>query len=421
MRAGSFEAGREAVPAEYRRRSRRHAVSWVFYGSFFAVATGLGPFVIRQLGGTALQCMMANLGQAIPLIFAILWVPFIERHNPVRLTGLLLGLGGAALLFSFFARSARALSLILLGSMLLSTVSRPSLGTALRQVYPQRWRGQLLSLPNAAAILAQALCLMLAGRLLRADPSLYRFVFPAAGVAMVIGGMLFGRMPGGFGSDAAPNGRMVAQIARSVRATLDNRILLVFLLGYFVTTFGSMGYWNVLPLFARDELKLTTEQWGMANGGFMVAMLVSMAFWGRFLDRFGAVLTVVVSWLLQSAIFALVFFVHSWHPFLVLVVVRGLFQGGNMLAFFPVVMELTRSHETTRGMGLHFSLWGVRWTLTALLVAWVVDGQLFPMRYVFVISTVLCLMGIVVMAGVHRGAAGRGEPRPTVPRNGGAA
>ncbi len=391
-----------SVPVEYRRRGYRHTASWAFYGTFSAITLVQGPFVIRQLGGSALQCLLVNYGLAVPLIFAVLWVPFVERRNPARLTGLLLGLGGVLVAFSGLARTTWALALILTAGMALSTVCQPTLGTALSQVYPERWRGKLLSLPNTAYMLAQMVCLAVVGRLLVQDMDLRRWVFPAAGVAMVVGGLLF---RGVRGSRAARGGAAAdasasawAQVAASVRATFRNKALLAFLMGYFITTCGSVAYVNALPLFARDNLHLTTEQWGYASAAFTLAMLVSIYFWGLFLDRFGAALTVVLSWLLQCGIFALVAFVRSWPLFFALVAARGLFQAGNFLAFFPLVMHFTESSETTRGMGLHFSLWGVRWTLMVTAVVCVIDRGLFPIRYIFLAGVLLVALGTVVMA-----------------------
>jgi len=390
------------VPAEYRRRGYRHTASWAFYGTFYAVALVQGPFVIRQLGGSALQSLLVNYGLAVPLIFAVLWVPFIERRNPVRLTGLLLGLGGVLVAFSWLARSTWSLALILTAGMALSTISRPTLGTALSQIYPERWRGQLLSLPNTVSMLARMVCLAVAGRLLAQDIELYRWVFPVAGVAMVAGGLLFRGVGGSRGARSTASAdapvSIRAQVAMSLRATFRNKFLLAFLIGYFITTCGSVAYANALPIFARDDLRLTTEQWGYASAAFTLAMLLSFYFWGLFLDRFGAALTVVLSWLLQCGIFALMAFVESWPPFFALVAVRGLFQAGNFLAFFPLVMHFTESSEMTRGMGLHFSLWGIRWTLVVTAVVWVIDRELFAIRHIFLGGVLLVALGSVVMA-----------------------
>ena len=331
-------------------------------------------------------------------------MPFLAKRNPVRLTGLLLGLGGLLVMFSGLAWSTWSLALVLAGGMALGAISQPALGTALAQVYPTRWRGKLLALPNTAAMLARVLCLVLVGRLLRQDIGLYRWVFPAAGVCMIVSGALFRGVRGSRGVRSDTEGQAGfsawAQVMAALRATFRNKRLLVFLIGYFITTCGSVAYANVLPLFARDQLQLTTAQWGYARAGFMAAMLVSFTFWGIFLDRFGAALTVVLSWTLQCAVFAPMFFVKSWPVFFFLVAARGLFQAGNMLAFFPLVMHFTDPSETARGMALHFSLWGLRWILMASAVVCIVDRGLFPMRYVFLFTVVLVVVGLVIMTWV---------------------
>jgi MFS family permease len=407
MATDSSDPGRHerGVPREFRLRGYRHTVSWVFYGAWLAVIVDLGPFVIRELGGTASQALIVNLGRALPLIFAVLWVPFVERRNPVRITGLLLGLGGLLLVASGFAGSVASLSTILLASMLLTTVSQPTFGTALQQVYPERWRGKLLSLPNTAARLAEIVCLILVGNLLRRDITLWRFAFTAAGVSLLIAGLVFRHIRGSRGVRIDPDAPVRPVHGRmwdSLRDTVRNSDLLIFLIGYFITTCGSVAIYNVLPLYASDELAIGADQWSYATAGFMVAMLVSFYAWGLVMDRFGAPLTAIVSWILQCSVFAGLYFADRWPLFFALVSARGFFQAGNVLAFFPVVMYFTEARETSRGMGLHFSLWGIRWALMYLFVSQVVDRHLLPMKAVFPLGTAAGLAGIVVMAWVYR-------------------
>ncbi|MHC4788900.1 MAG: hypothetical protein ACYS8K_06820, partial [Planctomycetota bacterium] len=93
---------------------------------------------------------------------------------------------------------------------------------------------------------------------------------------------------------------------------------------------------------------------------------------------------------------------------------RGVFLSGNLMAFFPIVMHFTSSAETTRGMGLHGSLWGLRWVLMPLIVIVTVDGSLFPLRGLFVISFCLVAVGTATMARVwwlDRRGTGGGGPR----------
>lgn len=394
----------KSVPPEYRKRGYRHTISWVFCGAFFAVVQGQGPFVIRQLGGSALQSLLMNAGQGLPLVLAILWVPLIQRRNPVRLTSFVLGLGGLVMLSSGLARSTWSFSLVLACSLLPTALYRPILGTALQRIYPAQWRGKLLSLPSAADMLCRVLVLVFVGRLLRRDLEAYRVVFPLAGLCMLVGALLFRSIPGSRGdrrARRAPQSRSLRGHALdAVRAALDNKALLVFLIGYSLATCGGVLHGNALPLFAKDEIGLNTAQWGYAIAASLVVTLATFWFWGAFMDRFSAPLTMVICWAALAALTAAVFFVESWPALLAIMTARGLFFSGNLLAFFPIVMHFTRSSETTRGMALHSSLWGIRWVMMPLVVVFVVDGALFPTRYLFLVSFCLIAVGATTMARV---------------------
>ena len=401
-----------SVPQEYRHRGYRHAFSWVFIGAFFAVAWGQGPFVIRSLGGTAVQSLLLNVAQGIPLIPAILWVHFVERRNPARLTGLFLGLGGVVMMFSGLARGTWSFSILLAVSLALVTIYRPLLGATLQQIYPTQWRGKLISLPTTMDMLVRMVCLVVVGGLLRRNLDSYRTIFPLAGLCMVVGALLFRNVRGSRGNPQAGGlpESWRRHVRDSVRGALGNRTLLVFLTGYFFVTCGGVVYGNILPLFARDELLLDPARWGIAGGAFLGVTLLSVWFWGRFLDRFGAPVTMLITWSGMALLMGAVFFVRSWPVFLALVAARGLFMSGNLLAFFPIVMHFTESRDTMRGMGLHSTFWGIRWVTMPTLVMLVVDGRLFPQRYLFLVSLALVLLGLTIMGRVwwrHR----RGHPQ----------
>jgi sugar phosphate permease len=130
--------------------------------------------------------------------------------------------------------------------------------------------------------------------------------------------------------------------------------------------------------------------------------------WGLVIDRYGAPVAVICSWILQCCVFAGLYFADNWPLFFALVSARGFFQAGNVLAFFPMVMHFTEARETSRGMGLNFSLWGIRWALMYVYISLVVDHHLLPMRAVFPIGTAAGLVGIAVMASVCRRPRRRG-------------
>ncbi|MHC4480373.1 MAG: MFS transporter [Planctomycetota bacterium] len=407
-----------SVPGRYRRLSYRHTVSWVFFGAFFAVVWGQGAFVVRRLGGSALQSLLLSVAQGLPMVPAILWVPLVERRNPVRLTAVVLGLGGAILIFSGLASSTWSLSAVLACSLLPATLYRPILGTALQRIYPAQWRGKLLSLPNTADMLARMLVLVFVGWALRRNLAAYRVLFPMAGVCMVVGALLFSSIPGGGAGEAAQAGRarlsVRRHVAKALHGALDNRMLLACLVGYFLCTCGGVLHWNALPLFARDEIHLDTAQWGYASAASLLTTLASFWFWGVFMDRHGAPLTMVLCWIGLGAMMGLVVFVQSWPALFAVVAARGVFLSGNLMAFFPIVMHFTSSAETTRGMGLHGSLWGLRWVLMPLIVIVTVDGSLFLLRGLFVISFCLVAVGTATVARVwwlDRRGTGGGGPR----------
>lgn len=386
---------------EYTARSLTHTVAWAFYGVYCSIIWGLAPFVMRQHGASAVEALAVHAARAVPVLLAVLWLPFVERRNPVRLTGLFLAAGGVMLLFSGLPTSMTVLALVLFAAGVVSNASQPVLGISLEQVYPRALRGKLMSLPNFASMLAQVVCLFTVGFWLQKHPDAYAWAFPAAGASLVAAGIIFRRIRGSRGVRESFEGSALRRLGDSIARTFRNRALFIFLFGYFVATCGAVLAGNVEHLFARDTLALTTEQYAYARAGFMVAALVSFHAWGRFMDRFGAPATMVVAWVLQGAAISLVYFADSALSFTALLTARGLFQSGNIIAFFPIVMHFTDSAETGRGMSLHYLFWGVRWlTMTGLAMA-IVDLELLSDQHdIYLIGGAAVLAGLLVMAHV---------------------
>ena len=251
-------------------------------------------------------------------------------------------------------------------------------------------------------MLVSMVCLLVVGRLLQANINAWRVIFPLSGVAMMVGATFFRHIGGSRGSrlaTARPDS-WFDHVRRSLRDAISNRPLLYTLIGYFFTTGGGVVYSNVLPLYARDHIGLDPEQWGLMCAMNLGAALVFFWFWGRFMDRFGALVTVIITWAGMGLLMGSLFFVHGVAPFFVVVTCYGIFMSGNILAFFPIVMHFTRSAETMRGMGLHSSLWGIRWLTMPGFVIVTVDAHLFPQRYLFLVSLGMVIFGLTIIGSV---------------------
>jgi MFS family permease len=286
---------------------------------------------------------------------------------------------------------------------MLASVFRFALGTALGQIYPVEWRGKLLALPNTIDMLMRMFILAGAGWILRHDLEARRVLFPLAGLCVIAGALVFRKIPGSRGlrrTEGGPDPDPFARrIGRSLRSIRRNRLLVGFLSGYFLATCGGVLFTNTLPLYA-DYIGLDTAQWGYAAATFLLATLISFWAWGIFMDRFGAPLTMLVCWTFMGLLMGAVALVSSWPSFFIVVAVRGIFMSGNLIAFFPIVMHFTDPSETPRGMALHSSLWGIRWVLMPLAVIVVVDGEVLPMRWLFLVTICLVAAGLAVMARI---------------------
>lgn len=312
------------------------------------------------------------------------------------------------LLFLMPLATFPALFVTLVGGLqFVGTISTPAYTTLMRDIYPDRTRGRLLGYVRVAAQAMMFLATLLAGRLLDHTIS-YRYLFPVAGALGLIAAYAFSHvraLP-----EAAPGPPEAAQERLSTLAFVrDTLAILRDNVGYrwFAASVFTYGFGNlmVVPLYALyqvDVLGISNTQIANLANFASLASIAGMFFWGRFLDRRGAPVSVLLSIVLIAAIPLVYLFAHSVSGLFVASALAGFGFAGIELSYLQSILTYAEPGRAAQYQSLHSLLLGIR-GVAAPLVS-------IPLMKAFGYSDVFALaLGIMLVGAVLQWMALRAD------------
>jgi len=346
------------VPADpqYRPTLVRHTVSWLCWGVFAGGVTQQIGFVVRKIGGAPSLVSLTTTGPLFILIFAVLYVPWMERF-PSRpmVAATRMAAAGAFLAAAFLATPWQLAAAAILG-LSVFRIGDTFYGRFLGLLYPPSALGRMQSFPMFACAAATTIVSVLAGWVLRGGEGAYRWVLPAAGAVGALGASLLFAVPMRRREDPRPPGR-VRDAVRDVAADPG------FVAWTLVYSVAGIGYWIAmcsLPVYFASVIGMDYLSNGVAQACFMTAYGLSFFPWGRLLDRIRSLPVMTAGWML---VVAGIVTSAAWGSFgwvLAGQVLFGIGLSGNDIAWFPIILEQARGDKVDRYMGFTMSFCGLR-------------------------------------------------------------
>ena len=394
-------------------RPARHSFRWdTLAGACTGAYMGMTfPFFTRIARGElhASEGMIALMAAApfIGNLLAPLWARQMEGRAKLPFV---LGswVPARCLLFLMPFATFPALFVALVGGLqFVGTISTPAYTTLMRDIYPDRSRGRLLGYVRVAAQAMMFLGTLLAGRLLDHTIS-YRFLFPLAGVLGLVAAYAFSHvraLP-----EAAPGPPDAGENKMSTLAFVrDTLTILRHNVGYrwFAASVFTYGFGNlmVVPLYALyqvDVLKISNTQIANLANFASLASIAGMFFWGRFIDRRGAPISVLLSIVLIAGIPLVYLFTPSVTGLFVASALAGFGFAGIELSYMQSILTYAEPGRAAQYQSLHSLLLGVRGVLAPLIGILLMKSFGYPAA--FWLALVLMIAG-----GFMQGAATRRE------------
>jgi MFS family permease len=350
------------------------------------------PFVGRIARGdlhcTAFQLSLIMAAPFLGNMCSPLWAQTMEGKAKmpfavwswVLARGLMLGMA--------FAYHSWPFVMIVALSAILMTVSSPAYVSIMKDVYPDALRGRLMGYIRVGLQSVALVTALVVGRLL--DHVSFQVIFPLGALAGVAAAWSFSRVPIPPRRGDEPDGPRPT-LYDTLSILRDDRNYRWFAMSVFVYGFGNLLVQPLYTLFQVDVLKITnTQVANMANLQSVCAIL-GYFYWGRFMDRKGALPTVLVSTLLVGGISIVYMLATRVEHLYFAALVGGVANAGIELSYLNAILTFANRKRIAQYQSIHSALLGVRGTIAPFLGP--ILGHWFGLRGTFGISLGLILLG----------------------------
>lgn len=367
--------------------------------------TGLtGPFVAviarDQLHASELEMALLSMSGVAGSLLSLVWARLAQSRGPMRVAVSSWVVGRALFVLAFFAVTHSTFVALIAVINVIAAIGSPAYAAIMREVYPDGDRGRIMGYARVytwcSALAVTAIASWLLG------VASYRVVFPVAGVFGVASALVFGRIPTRVGGDGAEESHV--EFARGSMAILrDDPAYRWFCAGIFTFGFANFLALPIYPIYQVDVLGVRTQWAGVYSITAQLAMLVTISFWGRKVDRSRPERVVAVQAMLWSLI-PLIYCLAS-KPWMLLpaTIVSGSLSGGIELSYLNGVMRFAPRERVAQYQALFAVLTGIRGTIAPYVGAELLRSGVLSMKQIFLLSAGLILVSVVIQyAGMRR-------------------
>ncbi len=250
-----------------KRAFRLHMISQALGAVASGVVLNHDYIAGNGLGASVTQITVLAMIWPVSNLFSVLashWLDSTNSHFRAMLVGACMRLAVGLMLFSSSVNTMLLLLLLYFGS---NSVVIPGMNAAFRHRYRKGNRGILfgwgMSLFNLVSLPAS----ILAGALLDADFSFYRWLFFVEGIFGAGQALFMALMVRGLrNTDTTQSASIREMIAGLKTIFRADREFVLFEAFFMLYGFGFMGIQPAIPFFAREVLHLSYEQYATAKG-----------------------------------------------------------------------------------------------------------------------------------------------------------
>ena len=382
-----------SAPADLRYNFSLDLAGAVLVGVYMAAINTFVPVVARRLGASPFLLSLITAAPAAGNILAVLSAPYLQgrRKMPYMVAAWTMGRG----LFLLMPLVVLPLpfALIVVAHWLIVSLPLPGYVEIMQQIYPDANRGRAMAYVRVGYTACITLVTPLFGRLL--DVWSYQYLFPMVAVFGVLSGLTFGGV------------KYEEAITRARHSLLEPwRILRRdaryrdYSFAFFVYGFGSLLIAPLVPILLVDELHLNYSQVGVLGMVNSVFWMLFYIVWGRTVDRRGGLWTIQVNFVL-SAVISLAFFLarDMWMAALGYLF-TGITVAGVDLGWMNAIMQFARRDQISDYTAVHAGLVGLRGIAAPLMGIALMTVPWIGLRGVFLLSTVLILLGWLLVLNI---------------------
>lgn len=348
--------------------------SGIYQGAIWTFALQLAR---GQLHATKGQMALATAAPAIGYLFATLWARQMEGRSKlpfVTITWLISR--GMFLLTPFLVRGGIGremfVSLIVLTPILFS-VSTPAYTAIMKEIYPDRLRGRLMSLVRVGAAASTLLTARVMGLWQQYHGLDFRWMFFIGGVFGVGTSYAFSRLKipqAQIDSTPPPIGKFLRQ---TFSILIHNKGYRWFTASVFVSGFGNLVANTYYPIYQVDQFHITPTQIATMQNIAGAVSLISLFFWGGFMDRFGSLTTVFIACIVICMTPLCYAFAPSVSWLYLAGAANGIASAGIDIGYLNTTLMFAEQGRAAQYQAVHSTFFGLRGTIAPLLAVPLLD------------------------------------------------
>ncbi|PIE51102.1 hypothetical protein CSA37_01520 [Candidatus Fermentibacteria bacterium] len=347
-----------------------------------AVATGViqnhDYIATNGLGATVTQITLLAMIWPVSNLFSVMVSHFVDssnKHSTAIFIGAAMRLPVALMFFSSNVNMMLILLFVYFGS---NSLVVPGQNAVMRSRYRKGHRGQLFGWSMSILNLFAMPAAMLAGALLDADFTFYRWLFLIEGVMGSGQAVVMGFMARGMKDPIAVARSTLKDFFKSLgQLVKTDREFMLFELFFMAYGFGFMCVQPAIPFFSREVLGLSYGQYAMAKGVLgQMGIVVLGPFLGSKMDklhpfRFTGIVCIILAgfplFLMGSSLFPQIgipLFYVAWLAFAI--GIAGITLSWNMSSMFFAPEARTATYQ-----GLHVTATAIRGFMAPVLGSFV--------------------------------------------------
>ncbi|MGQ9488003.1 MAG: MFS transporter [Armatimonadota bacterium] len=392
------------IPA-YRWDALAGLLGGIYMGAIF-------PFVMRiaraDLHASRLEISLLTAAPFLGSLLAPLWARQMVGRSKMPFCVYSWTFARALFFGMFLVTQAWQFVLLIGMAQIIGSISGPAYTALMKDIYPDEERGRAMGLVRMGAYGALFVVSFIAGHLLDAGVP-FRWVFPAAAMVGIAGAWCFSRVPVRESIATSEQRARLSAVGfwlQTVAILKHNRGFRWFAASVMTYGFGNLVAFTLYPLYQVDRLNITNVQVATLTNVASVSSIVAFAYWGHFMDRYGALWTALVNILIQCLMPIVYFFSGVWWHLVPASVVQGVAGAGIELAYLNVILTLSEEGKEAQYQALHSMLLGMRGTLAPFVAVPILRALGFDAG--FMVCLALMLIGAYTQAVSLRAYRKRG-------------
>ncbi len=324
-----------------------------------------------ELRSTGFQMGLATAAPAAGYLFAILWARQMEGRSKLPFVSLTWAISrGLFMLTPLLVRGdhgREAYVLLLCVIPIIFSVSAPAYTAIMKEIYPDHLRGRLMSLVRVGMFGSMLITARIMGHWQEFGGLDFRWMFAIGGVFGLGTAAAFARIK-------LPPSRVDVALPSVGRFVGESFGILAHNTGYrwFCVSVFLAGFGNLLQMPAQyavqvDRFHITPTQIATMQNLTSIMSLLSLFFWGWFMDRRGSLLTVLVA----VGINSLTALAYALAPSLVWLyaaaIAGGVSMSGIDLGYLNTTLMFAEPGRAAQYQAVHSTLFGLRGTIAPLL------------------------------------------------------